>query len=81
MWGNKDIYPLFDRFMSPYEAEQARVYQKAMGIIKPVKELNGTFEGWSFRYVYYSDGSVEVVDFPYLTPTLARSSLSRTSNF
>lgn len=63
IWRNEDLEPLFDRLMSPYEAEQARIYQKALGMIKPVKELNGAFEDWSFRYVYYSDGSVEVVDF------------------
>ena len=53
---------LFNRFMSPYEAEQAREYRKALGIIKPVEELNGTFEGWKFRQVRYSDDSIEMVD-------------------
>jgi hypothetical protein len=49
--------------MSPYEAEQAREFKKAHGIIKPVEELNGTFEGWKFRQVRYSDGSIEFVEF------------------
>lgn len=58
-----DLYSVFNRFMSPYEAEQAREFKKAHGIIKPVEELNGTFEGWKFRQVRYSDGSIEFVEF------------------
>ena len=54
---------LFNRIMSPYEAEQARVYKKALGMIKPVEEVNGSFEGWVFRRITYSDGSMEFASF------------------